>query len=83
MHSIQFYLAVNEISYNNDVKKITFALSYMTEGSALTWADTFWENTINGTAVTIRTWDNFLKKFQQTFKHQDMARNAISSLSTH
>ena len=41
MHSIQFYLAVNETSYNNDAKKIAFALSYMTEGSALTWADTF------------------------------------------
>ena len=41
MHSIQFYLAVNETSYNNDAKKIAFALSYMTKGSALTWADTF------------------------------------------
>ena len=83
IHSIQFYLVVNETSYNNDAKKIAFTLSYMTEGSALTWADTFWENTINGTAVTLRTWDNFLKKFQQTFKHQDTAGNAISWLSTH
>ena len=41
MHSIQFYLAVNETSYNINMKKITFALSYMTKGSALTWADTF------------------------------------------
>ena len=83
MHSIQFYLAVNETSYNNDVKKIAFALLYMTEGSALTWADTFCENAINGTAVTLRTWDDFLKKFQQTFKHQDTAGNAISWLSIH
>ena len=83
MHSIQFYLTVNETSYNNDVKKIAFALLYMTEGSALTWANTFWENAINGTAVTLGTWDNFLKKFQQTFKHQDTAGNAISWLSTH
>ena len=36
MHSIQFYLAVNEKSYDNDAKKIAFALLYMTEGSALT-----------------------------------------------
>ena len=78
MHSIQFYLAVNETSYNNDAKKIAFALSYMTEGSALTWADTFRENAINGTAVTLRTWNDFLKKFQQTFKHQDTAGNTIS-----
>ena len=63
MHSIQFYLAVNEKSYDNDAKRIAFALSYMPEGSALTWADTFWENAITGTAITLRTWDNFLKKF--------------------
>ena len=83
MHSIQFYLAVNETSYSNDMKKIIFALSYMTKGSTQTWAKTFWENAINGTAITLGTWDDFLKKFQQTFKHQDMVRNAISWLSTH
>ena len=78
MHSIQFYLAVNETSYSNDAKKIAFALSYMTEGSTQTWAETFQENVINDTTVTLGTWDDFLKKFQQTFKHQDTARNAIS-----
>ena len=83
IHSIQFYLAVNEKSYDTNAKKITFAVSYMTEGYTLTWADTFWENATPGTAVTLRTWDDFLKKFQQTFKHQDMARNAIFWLSTH
>ena len=41
MHSIQFYLAVNEKSYDSNEKKIVFALSYMTKGSALTWTDTF------------------------------------------
>ena len=64
MHSIQFYLVVNETSYNTDTKKIAFALSYMTEGSTLTWADTFQENTINSTTITLGTWDDFLKKFQ-------------------
>ena len=59
MHSIQFYLMVNETSYSNDMKKIAFALSYMTEGSAQTWAETFQENAINGTAVTLGTWDDF------------------------
>ena len=83
MHSIQFYLAVNKKSYDNDAKRIAFTLLYMTEGSALTWADTFRENAFNGTAVTLGTWDDFLKRFQTTFKHQDTAGNAISWLSTH
>ena len=83
MYSIQFYLAINETSYDSDMKKITFTLSYMIKGSALTWADTFQEKAITGAAVTLRTWDDFLGKFQATFKHQDTARNAISLLSTH
>ena len=41
MHSIQFYLMVNETSYNTDAKKIMFVLSYMTEGFALIWANIF------------------------------------------
>ena len=41
MHSIQFYLAVNEKSYDTNTKKIVFNLSYMNEGSILTWADIF------------------------------------------
>ena len=82
MHSIQFYLAVNKTSYNTDMKKIAFTLLYMTEGSTLTWADTFQENTISGTTISLGTWDDFLKKFQQTFKHQDTTGNVISWLST-
>ena len=82
MYSIQFYLTINEKSYNTNAKKIMFALSYMTEGSVLTWADTFQENAISGTTITLGSWDDFLKRFQQTFKHQDTARNAISWLST-
>ena len=83
MHSIQFYLTVNKKSYDTDAKKIAFALLYMTKGSALTWADIFWENAITSTTVTLGTWEDFLRKFQKTFKHQDTARNAISWLSTH
>jgi len=41
LNSILFYLTVNEEVYNTDTKKITFALSYMTKGPALTWATTF------------------------------------------
>ena len=83
IHSIQFYLAVNKRSYDTNTKKIAFVLSYMTKGSALTWADIFHENTISGTTVTLGSWDDFLKKFQLTFKHQNTIGNAISWLSTH
>ena len=54
-YTIQFYLIINEKSYDTNVKKIAFALSYMTKGSALTWADTFWEKAIISTIVTLGT----------------------------
>ena len=41
LNAVQLYLLVNEDVYNNDDKKIVFVLSYMTKGSALTWATTF------------------------------------------
>ena len=37
------------------MKKIAFILSYMTEGFALTWADTFCEKAIISTVVTVKT----------------------------
>ena len=83
MHSIQFYLTINEKSNDTNAKKITFILLYMTEESVLTWAETFQEKAITSTAINLGTWNNFLGTFQATFKHLDTTRNAISWLSTH
>ena len=41
MNTVQFYLIVNKAVYDTDEKKIAFALSYMTKGSAVTWVTTF------------------------------------------
>ena len=51
LHTVQFYLLINKAVYNADDKQITFALSYMTKGSALTWAATFCQSAISGTSV--------------------------------
>ena len=54
INAVQLYLLVNAEVYNNDDKEITFILSYMTKGFALTWAATFCKNAINATGtVTI------------------------------
>ena len=81
IHSIQFYLAINEKSYDTDMKGITSILLYMIKGFVLTWADIFQEKAIIGITIILRTSDDFLGKFQATFKHQDTARNVISWLS--
>ena len=51
LNAVRFYLLV----YDTDNKMIAFALSYMTKGSALTWATTFRQNTITGTTIAMGT----------------------------
>ena len=55
----------------------------MTKGSALTWAATFWENSIDtaGT-VTLGTYVNFIIKFNEDFKQRDVTGAAIAWLTT-
>ena len=82
LHAVQFYLLVNKAVYDNDEKQIAFALSYMTKGSALTWAVTFCQSAISGTSFSLGTFTDFVTKFNATFKHHDVTGNTISWLST-
>ena len=83
LNTVQLYLLVNEDVYNNDNKKIVFVLSYMTKGSALTWAATFWENSINTTGtVILGIYTNFITKFNEDFKQRDVTGTAITWLTT-
>ena len=82
LHAVQFYLLVNKAVYDNDDKQIAFALSYMTKGSALTWAVTFRQSAIYGTSFSLGTFADFVTKFNTMFKHHDVTGNVISWLST-
>ena len=83
LNAIQLYLLVNEDVYNNNDKKIAFVLSYITKGSALTWAATFRENSVDATGtITLGTYVNFIAKFNEDFKQRDVTRTAITWLTT-
>ena len=83
LNAIQLYLLVNTEVYNNDDKKITFILLYMTKGSALTWAATFCENAIDATGIiTLGTYSDFITKFNKAFKQRDITGTAIAWLTT-
>ena len=78
LNAVQLYLLINKDVYNNDDKKITFVLSYMTKGSALSWATTFWENSIDATGtITLGTYPNFIAKFNEDFKQRDVTGTTI------
>ena len=83
LNAVQLYLLVNEDVYNNDDKKIAFVLSYMTKGSALTWATTFQENSVDAAGtITLGTYVNFITKFNEDFKQRDVTGTAITWLTT-
>ena len=82
LHAVQFYLLVNKAIYDTDEKQIAFTLSYMTKGSALTWASTFQQSAISGTTFTLGTFTDFVAKLNTMFKHHDVTGNTISWLST-
>jgi hypothetical protein len=41
MQDVYVYLKVNQLTYDNDEKKISFILSYLAEGDATVWKQQF------------------------------------------
>ena len=82
VNMVQFYLVINKAVYNTDEKKIAFALSYMTKGSALTWATMFQTNCISGMTISFGSFANFVLAFKTSFKQRDVTGTAVAWLTT-
>jgi hypothetical protein len=66
LHSVKAYFTVNATVYNTDEKKVVTALTYMTEGTASSWSDTFYQ-VCEGRMAKYGTWANFEKEFRDMF----------------
>ena len=64
MGSVKLYLLINDALYNDNEKKIAFALSFMKEGLAVIWASTFTKKALTLAIPTLGTWTAFLTDFQ-------------------
>ena len=73
---------INESIYDKDQKKIAFALSFMQEGSAATWASTFTKKALLLSTPTLGTWTNFHNDFKTLFIHINVKNEAIAWLTT-
>ena len=79
----EIYLGINKKVYNNDLKKIGFILSFMTEGQAEAWADQFVEEaqTQNpGPDLDLRTYEEFVKILKATFSAYDSFGDALNKM---
>ena len=79
--SVTLYLMINVGIYDTDPKKIAFALSFMKEGSATTWASTVTKKALALTPPTLGRWDNFVKEFKTAFIHINVKNEAIAWLT--
>ena len=70
LQTTKIYLGINKKVYDNDLKKIGFILSFMTEGQANAWADQFVEEAQTqhpGPDLDLGTYEDFQKTVKATF----------------
>ena len=58
---MNLYLLVNNKAYDTDIKKIAFALSFMSKGDAASWKEQLLEDAMALLAFDLGTWDQFKK----------------------
>ena len=81
-NNTQLYLLVNKEIYNDNDRKIAFALSFMREGSAALWALTKTEAALKRNPPNFGTWQGFLNKFSASFILKNTKDQAIAWMMT-
>jgi hypothetical protein len=87
LQDAELYILINKKLYDNDLVKIGFVLSFMTEGQAATWADQFVEEqqkqaTANGTELDLGKFDDFKLKLKEAFATYDSPGEALNQMKT-
>ena len=81
-NNAQLYLLANKDIYNDDDRKIAFALSFMREGPAALWALTETEAAFKRNPPNFGTWQDFLNKFSASFILENTKDQAIAWMTT-
>ena len=82
LRDVALHIAVNDHIFTNDIKKIAFVLSYMTEGEAASWKEEFLETkTQPGQAVNLGTYIAFIDEIKGTFKPYNAPGDALEEIN--
>ena len=83
LQDVTLYLTLNQEVYNNDNKKIVFALSFMNSGPAQAWKESFTtqKTDANGN-MNLGTWVACKQALENTFLISDIPGNAQAKLQT-
>ena len=79
LNSVRTYLLINKDVYFTDDKKVGYALSFMTEGTAKSWAAVRTQSALD--ASSFGTFPDFIKDFQTTFLSTNSAAEATTWLT--
>jgi Ty3 transposon capsid-like protein len=86
MQDIYIYLKVNQYTYDNDDKKISFILSYLTGGDAAIWKHQFIQTKIEehkeeGTKeLNWGTYKDFVEALKKTFQLYNEPAEALEDM---
>ena len=81
IQDVKLYTFVNGETYNNDIKKISFALSFMNEGDAAAWKEQLLEEEMaKTTPFDLGTWDTFESNLKEAFKPYDAPGDALEEM---
>ena len=74
LQTTEIYLSINKKVYNDDLKKIGFILSFMTEGQAEAWTQH------PGPNLDLGTYEEFQKTLKGTFSAYDSPSNTLKKM---
>lgn len=81
LRDIDLQIAVNDHIYTNDIKKIAYVLSYMTEGDAESWKEEFLEEKAKAPGpLDLGTYKDFITEITKAFKPYDAEGDALEKI---
>ena len=81
LQDVKLYLHVNEKIYDTDIKKISFALSFMNEGDAASYKEQMLEEAMEKAGpLNLGTWKEFTDNLVAAFKPYDAPGDALEEM---
>ena len=82
LQDINLYLLVNDKVYNDDIKKISFTLSFMNDGDAAPCKEQLLEEAMKKNPFDLGTWNTFKKELLTAFQLYDAPGDVLEEMKT-
>jgi len=80
LQDCEIYLLINHKIYDQDDKKITFILSYLTGGDASMWKNQWIQSKRAGATLNLGTYAAFYTDLTDAFREEEQVQNALHKI---